>query len=85
MAHRSKGTVPWKIWVPAELALRIELRYLDPVTGKPKYAARSHIITALLMELDRELATLDDIKPGLVGALLERLATAGETEERKHA
>lgn len=78
MATRNKGTIPWKIWLPAELALRTELRYVDPVTGKPIYAARSHLIVALLEEFDRSVSSLEQENPGLVKALVARLIAKGE-------
>lgn len=78
MARRAKGTVPWKVWVPEELALRTELRYLDPMTGKPIYAARSHLITALLLEFDKAVTPIERERPGLVKNLIERIIREGE-------
>lgn len=39
---------PWKVSVPATLAGKIEYVLLDPVLGKPLYASRNKLLTALL-------------------------------------
>lgn len=80
MAKRTKGTVPWKVWVPAMLALRIEMRYIDPATGKPQYAARSHMITALLFEFDRVASELEQTKPELVREVINRMIAEAEAK-----
>lgn len=38
----------WKISIPATLAGAIEFQLYDPITGKPRYAERSRLITHLL-------------------------------------
>lgn len=49
MARRRNGpSVEWKISIPQELALRIELLFYDPANRKPDYGARSALITELL-------------------------------------
>ncbi len=49
MAIKRRGTmVEWKVTVPQDVAIAIELRTLDPVYGKPRYGARSQLITSLL-------------------------------------
>jgi hypothetical protein len=37
----------WKLSLPAELAARIDLMLEDPLTRKPKYAARARLAEAL--------------------------------------
>lgn len=81
MARRNKETVPWKIWVPAHLALKIELLYCDPMTGKPNYGARSHLIVALLTEFSNTLDHLNRTKPGAIKSLVERMIAEGEQKE----
>lgn len=75
MSSRNKGTIPWKIWVPAELALRIESRYCDEVTGKPDYGIRSHLIVALLQEFDKATMQHETTNPGFIRRLVERIAS----------
>lgn len=85
MASRNKGSVPWKIWVPAELALRTELRYCNPITGKPNYGVRSHLMVALLREFDKAVDRLN-ADPGAINRLVERLIAADHEEHnREHA
>lgn len=38
----------WKLSLPAELAARIDLMLEDPLTRKPKYAARARLVEGLL-------------------------------------
>lgn len=38
----------WKLSIPSSLAARIELRLVDPLTGKPKHGARSRLVNELL-------------------------------------
>lgn len=47
---RRKGapTVPWKVLVDQTLALKVELRFVNPETKKPNYGARSKLINTLL-------------------------------------
>lgn len=40
--------VEWKVCIPREIAEKIELAFLDPITMKPSYGARAQLITALL-------------------------------------
>lgn len=40
----------WRVMIPSELALRVELMLMDPVRGKPTYGARSILITQLLTD-----------------------------------
>lgn len=50
---RPKASVPyveWAIIVPAPLAFQVEIRLVDPVTGKSAYGARSQLIQALLFD-----------------------------------
>lgn len=35
--------VDWKLSLPAHLAGRVDLLLVDPLTGKPKYGARSRL------------------------------------------
>jgi hypothetical protein len=49
LAVRRRGpTVEWKVSIPQNLALDIELLFYDPVNHKPDYGARSALITQLL-------------------------------------
>ena len=81
MAHRNRETRPWKIWVPERLALRIELLYCDPLTGRPNYGARSHLIVALLNEFADNLDRANQVSPGVVKRLVERMIAEGEKEK----
>lgn len=78
MARRNTETIPWKIWVPAHLALKIELLYCDPVSGRPNYGARSHLIVALLTEFSNNLDLHKRVKPGAIKDLVDRMIVAGE-------
>lgn len=78
MATRNRRTVPWKIWVPADLALRFERRYIDPVTKKPQYAARSHILTALMYEFDEAVNRTEQDNPAIIRDVVARLIREGE-------
>lgn len=40
----------WKNSIPSSVALAVELRLTDPLTGKPAHGARSQLITKLLRE-----------------------------------
>lgn len=40
----------WKISLPATLAALVELTLLDPTSSKPKYGARSALISDLLRD-----------------------------------
>lgn len=84
MPSRNKGSVPWKIWVPAELALRTELRYCNPLTGKPNYGVRSHLMVALLREFDSALARMNiSNENGAITRLVERII-AEDHKEHNH-
>lgn len=49
--HRRRGeTVLWRIYVPAEIAIQIELALADPIRGKPIYGSRSQLVSALLQD-----------------------------------
>lgn len=82
MSRRKGNGVRWKIIVPEALALRIELRYVDPTTGKPDYGARSRLITALLEEFDSVVSPLEKENPGITKRLLERLVAETKLEEQ---
>ena len=43
-------SVQWSIMIPADLAFKVEVRLLDPVTRRVTYAARAKLIQALLHE-----------------------------------
>lgn len=60
--------------MPAELALRIESRYCDEVTGKPDYGIRSHLIVALLQEFDKATMHKEATNPGYIRRLIERMS-----------
>lgn len=78
MARRNRETIPWKIWVPERLALRVELLYCSSVTGRPNYGARSHLIVALLEEFVRSLDANDRATPGAIKAFVDRIIAEGE-------
>lgn len=40
--------VDFKVSLPAALAAEIDLRFVDPLTNRPKYGARAKLIQALL-------------------------------------
>ena len=40
----------WKVALPATLAGQVELLLLDPITGRPRYASRSHLVARLLAD-----------------------------------
>jgi hypothetical protein len=71
MGNRRVGaTVVWKVNVPEELAVKVDLLLIDPRTGKPRYGLRSQIITELLTTY---IGTLTDDKR-------ERLLAGNPTE-----
>jgi hypothetical protein len=41
-------TKAWKLHVPATIAGKVEYKLFDPILGRPHYAARSHLLVALL-------------------------------------
>ena len=42
--------VEWWITIPVDLALKVELRLMDPTKGRAIYGSRSKLIQALLYE-----------------------------------
>jgi hypothetical protein len=40
--------IEWRVNVPENVAAQVELRLLDPVSGRPRYAVRSKLIAVLL-------------------------------------
>lgn len=62
----------WKLSLPAELAARIDLMLEDPLTRKPKYAARARLAEALFRRWIAEstgedvpsVPTLSDLREG---------------------
>ncbi len=81
MAARNRNTVPWKVYVPAELALKIELRYCGP-SGRPDYGARSHLVVALLREFER-VTQATEVPIDFMNNLISRLIRESEEEEKK--
>jgi hypothetical protein len=75
---RRNGSVPWKVWVPPELAIKVERLYLNPLTGKPDYGARSHLITALLEQFISESHKHEE---GVVRKLVQSLVEKGRNLE----
>lgn len=43
-------TVPWKDYIPVDVASEVELLLLDPTRERVKYGARSELITTLLRQ-----------------------------------
>lgn len=62
----------WKLSLPAELASRIDLMLEDPLTRKPRYAARARLMEGLLRRWIAEstgepapaVPTLTDLREG---------------------
>lgn len=51
MGKRRKGPkVEWKVSIPTELALNLELLFYDEQTKRVSYGDRSQLVTALLEE-----------------------------------
>lgn len=46
--RRSGRMVLWRIYVPEDLAVAIELQLADPLRNRPEYGARSQLVTYLL-------------------------------------
>ena len=46
--RRKGATRTWKVLVPEELALNVELMFYDENTKKLNYGARSRLVTSLL-------------------------------------
>lgn len=81
MARRYGPKVKWKVVLPEELAASIELRYCDPVSGRPDYGARARLITALLQQFDEELRMQTNHNEPLARRLVRRLLNE-ELKER---
>lgn len=47
-------TVPWKVYIPQDLAASVELVLLDPARERVKYGSRGELITYLLREWLKE-------------------------------
>lgn len=43
-------TVPWRVYIPADLAAKVELLINDPLRDKAKYGERGQLIEGLLRE-----------------------------------
>lgn len=54
-------TVEWKCMIPVNIAAQVDSILLDPVTGRPRYGARSELVTQLL---NHWLSTLRQSKGG---------------------
>lgn len=51
LGRRRRGdSTLWRIYVPSDLALKVELNIVDPRTGRPIYGFRSQLISILLRE-----------------------------------
>lgn len=56
VGSRRKGQfVKWNIWIPAELAYRFELLYMDTGKQKPIYGAKGQVIEQLLEDYVRSI------------------------------
>jgi hypothetical protein len=56
MAVRTFGRkIRWRVYIPEELALEIEVAMFDKMTGKPVYGGRSQLVTVLLQNHLQEL------------------------------
>lgn len=61
----------WRVMVPAEIALKVELLLMDPVRGKPTYGARSALVTELLIAyLQKQEASCPTTPPSQLQPLL---------------
>lgn len=79
MARRRKGPKAiWKCHISEELALRTELRYLDPITKRPDYGARSRLVEQLLTIFDEVMSKAEDERPEYVKDKLEQLLEVGK-------
>lgn len=47
---RKAATDQWSVYIPRGLAGKIDLLFLNPVTGKVSYGYRSSLVTQLLRE-----------------------------------
>ena len=55
---RPKNSEPhttWKLSIPVSISAQVEHLIMDPISGKPGYAKRSHLVTALLRRYLREI------------------------------
>ena len=41
-------TIDWKCQIPVDVATKVDLFLLDPLTGRPVYGSRSALVTSLL-------------------------------------
>ena len=41
-------TIDWKCQIPVDVATKVDLLLLDPLTNKPVYGSRSVLVTSLL-------------------------------------
>lgn len=48
MIRSSEPSAQWKVTIPKRIAARVELRLIDPRTGRPMYAARARLLEVLL-------------------------------------
>ena len=73
-------TVAMKIYFPLSVAARLEHRLMDPIQGKPRYAARSRLVTKLCR--DWLASQPDDIAaPPLTDEELEAMGIAGNEDD----
>lgn len=61
----------WKLSLPAELASRIDLMLEDPLTRKPKYAARARLVEGLLRKWIAEQSGEPIVEPPTLAELRE--------------
>lgn len=62
--HVNDPWVRWHINLPTSVAVQVETRLLDPVTGTVAYGARAKLMEQLLREwLSKPVATLDTSQP----------------------
>ena len=77
--HGAEGGVQWNITLPAGLAKKLDLLFLNPVTKKPIFGKRSKLVTNLLIKWVEDIEKKLNLKPG--ESLTEHLTATKEEEE----
>jgi|CXWL01.1.fsa_nt_gi metal-responsive CopG/Arc/MetJ family transcriptional regulator len=64
MGTATKGRkIIWRLWLPEEIAVAIEVRCFNPATGKPDYGARSQLVAELLRRYLAETSETESSLP----------------------
>lgn len=68
--------VDWKLRISSEVALAVELRYMDPTSHRANYGTKSRLVTALLREFIEKVKELETTHPqGVIKQMLDRIIT----------